>query len=306
YADEPSVEALLYLSERIGDAPIAVILTAGTEALKGPSPLGGFARRRLTTRCRLDPLSLEGTERRLVKRWPTLAIEAAGDIHRASGGNPFVLDVLARELADRGDDAVAVSRIAPAILSEWALVRAAAVDLRAPALLSAAAVLGAGCELRHVSALEEVDVAAAGIVLDRLVDVGILSRAAPVSFAQPAVGEAIRRAQPEAERAERNLRAARLLAAEDAAPERVARHLLRSPRTGSAGSVDALCDAAAVALSRGAPADAVLFLRRALEEPPSRSARAQIVLELGGAEAAAGDPEAGRHLLAAVRETEQV
>src|SRR6185436_62171 len=64
YADEPSVEALLYLSERIGDAPIAVILTAGTEALKGPSPLGDFARRRLTTRCRLDPLSLEGTERR--------------------------------------------------------------------------------------------------------------------------------------------------------------------------------------------------------------------------------------------------
>jgi DNA-binding CsgD family transcriptional regulator len=304
YADAPSIEALLYLTERIADVPIALVLSAGMEALRGPSPLGDIARHPMTTRCPLDPLTLEGTERRLVKRWPTLATEAAGEIHHASGGNPFVVDVLARELADRGDG-VSVLDIAPTILAEWALVRAADVDTDAPALLTAAAVLGPGCELRHVSALANVDLVAAGIVLDRLVELDILSHTAQVSFAQPAVGTAIRRAQPASERAERNLRAARLLAAEDADPERVARHLLGACRTGSAWSVDALCDAAAVALSRGAPTGAVLYLRRALEEPPPRPKRAHVVLELGRAEAAAGDPDAGLHLLAAVREPEQ-
>lgn len=298
--DGPSLEALLYLTERTADTPIAVVLSAAPEALRGPSPLGDLARNPRATRCRLEPLSPDGTERLLVKRWPTLALEAAGEIHDASGGNPFVVDVLARELAD-SDEAVALGDIAPAALAEWALVRAADVDPRAPALLAAAAVLGSGCELRHVSAVENVDCATAGVVLDRLVELNILSHAAPVCFAQLVVAAAIRSAQPASERANRSLRAARLLAYEDAAPERVARHLLEAPRTRSTWTVDALCDAAALALSRGAPAEAVRYLKRALEEPPPRSKRAQVVLELGRAEAAAGDPDAGQHLLAAVR-----
>ena len=304
YADEPSIEALLYLTERIADEPIALVLSAGTEALRGASPLGDIARHPVTTRCRLAPLTLKGTERRLVKRWPALATDAAGEIHHASGGNPFVVDVLAGELVRRGDGA-RVTDIAPAALAEWALVRAADVDPQAPALLTAAAVLGPGCELRHISALANVDLAVAGIVLDRLVELDILSHAARVAFAQPAVGTAIRSAQPASERADHNLRAARLLAAEDAAPERVARHLLRAPRDGDTWSVDALGDAAAVALSRGAPAEAVLYLKRALEEPPPRPKRAHVVLELGRAEAAAGDPDANQHLLAAVRGPER-
>ena len=101
------------------------------------------------------------------------------------------------------------------------------------------------------------------------------------------------------------MRAARLLAAEDADPERVARHLLRAPRDGDTWTVDALCDAAAVALSRGVPAEAVLYLRRALDEPPPRPKRAEVVLDLGRAEAAAGDPDANQHLVAAVRGPER-
>ena len=171
YADEPSIEALLYLTERLADEPIALVLSAGTEALRGPSPLGDIARHPVTTRCRLAPLTLKGTERRLVKRWPALATDAAGEIHHASGGNPFVVDALAGELAGSGDGAC-VTDIAPAALAEWALVRAADVDPQAPALLTAAAVLGPGCELRHISALANVDLAVAGIVLDRLVGAG--------------------------------------------------------------------------------------------------------------------------------------
>ena len=56
--------------------------------------------------------------------------------------------------------------------------------------------------------------------------------------------------------------------------------------------MDALSAAAADALTRGAPGMAVRYLRRALDEPPVGERRAELVLELGRAEATAGEPEA--------------
>jgi DNA-binding NarL/FixJ family response regulator len=303
-ADEPSIEALLYLTERITNSPVALVLTAGTAPVSRPSALGDVARHASTTRCRLNPLTPAGTQRRLAKRWPAVVTdEAAGEIHRASGGNPFVVDALAAVLAERGDAAAgSLGDVAPEALADWAMARAADIDPLARVLMTAVAVLGQSCEVRHVSALANVDADAAPAVLDRLVEANILTQPDRVSFAQPAVGAAIRRAQPTGERAASNLRAARILAAEDAAPERIARHLLDAARTGSGWTVDALCVAAAVALSRAAPADAVLYLKRALDEPPPRDKRAHVVLELGRAEAAAGNPDAGVHLSAALRD----
>ena len=303
-ADEPSLLGLLYLAERIRSSPVALVLSACTAGVAESPLLRDIARQPATTRYRLDPLSFSGTWRRLAKRWPAVvADESAAEIHRASRGNPFVIDVLAGVLAERGDGAfVSFEENAPQTLADWAMTRADDVDPRARDLLSGVAVLGDGSELRHVSALAEVDVGAAAAILDRLVDVDILTNGGAISFAQPAVCAAIRSAQPFGGRAESNLRAARLLAAEDVDPERVARHLLHATRAGSGWTVDALRDAAAVALSRAAPAEAAGYLRRALEEPPESGQRAHVVLELGRAQAAAGDPEAGQHLSAALRE----
>ena len=304
-ADEPSIAALLYLTERIADAPVALVLSAWPTGVGQPSLLGEIARHPITTRYTLHPLTFAGTERRLSKRWPGVAMdEAAAEIYRASRGNPFVVDALASALAERGDEAIRLEDVAPATLAEWAMARAADVDARAPDLVTAVAVLGHGSELRHIGALAVLDVDAAGRLLDRLVDADILVHGDGVSFAQPAVGAAIRRAQPAGVFAAMSLRAARLLAAEDAAPERVASQLLHAERMGSGWTVDMLCVAAALALSRAAPVEAVRYLRRALEEPPTRRKRAHVVLELGRAEAAAGDPDAGAHLRAAVRDSD--
>jgi DNA-binding CsgD family transcriptional regulator len=302
-ADEPSLSALLYLTERIGDSPVALVLSAGRVGVRGCPLLGDIARHPSTTRCNLAPLTPTGTWRRLAKRWPAVVTdESVAEIHHASRGNPFVIDVLAEVLAERGDDsAISFEDDAPETLSEWAMARAGDVDPRAPDLLIAVAVLGQGCELRHVSALANVEAGVAATILDRLVEVDILAHENRISFEQPAVGAAIRRGQSSGDRAATNLRAARLLAAEDAGPERVARHLVDAARTGDAWTVDALCVAAAVARSRAAPDEAVRYLRRALEEPPPRRTRSHVVLELGRAEAAAGDADAGRHLSAAVR-----
>ena len=302
-ADEPSLSALLYLAERIGDSPVALVLSAGRVGVRGCPLLGDIARHPSTARCNLAPLTPTGTWRRLAKRWPAVVSDdSVAEIHHASRGNPFVIDVLAEVLAERGDDsAISFEDDAPETLSEWAMARAGDVDPRAPDLLTAVAVLGQGCELRHVSALANVEAGVATTILDRLVDVDILAHENRISFEQPAVAAAIRRAQSSGDRAATNLRAAQLLAAEDAGPERVARHLLDAARTGDAWTVDALCVAAAVARSRAAPDEAARYLRRALEEPPPLRTRAHVVLELGRAEAAAGDADAGRHLSAAVR-----
>jgi DNA-binding CsgD family transcriptional regulator len=308
FADEPSVAAFLYLAERISDAPVALVLSAGTAGVRRPALLSEIARHPITTRCTLHPLTFAGTERRLSKRWPGVAMdEVAAEIYRASRGNPFVVDALAGVLAQRADEyGVPIDEVAPATLAEWALTRAADVDARAPDLLTALAVLGQGSELRHASALARLDADAAGRLVDRLVDMDILKNGDAVSFVQPAVAAAIRRAQPAGERAAISMRAAERLAADDVDAERVASHLLDAARTGSAWTVDVLCVAAAVALSRAAPAKAVRYLKRALEEPPTKRERAHIVLELGRAEAAAGDPDAGVHLRAAVRESDHV
>ena len=301
-ADEASIAALQYLTERIADAPVAVVLSAWPAGTGWPAQLSEIARHPITTRCTLHPLTFAGTERRLSKRWPGIAMdEAAAEIYRASGGNPFVVDALAGACAERDDDSpIPLEDIAPAALAEWAMTRAGEVDACAPDLLRSVAVLGQGCELRHASAVARLDAGVAGRVLDLLVELDILVHGEGVSFTQPAVGAAIWRAQPAGARAGLSLRAARLLAAEGAPPERVASHLLHAERTGSEWTVDMLCEGATMALGRAAPEKAVCYLRRALEEPPPRRRRAHLVLELGRAEAAAGDPEAWRHLTEAV------
>ncbi|MDQ6806247.1 MAG: LuxR C-terminal-related transcriptional regulator, partial [Actinomycetota bacterium] len=73
---------------------------------------------------------------------------------------------------------------------------------------------------------------------------------------------------------------------------------------GDQGAVDALRAAARGALARGAAEIAAAYLRRALAEPPPREALPGVLLELGGAQALAGDPLAVDHLQAALEGAE--
>ena len=72
------------------------------------------------------------------------------------------------------------------------------------------------------------------------------------------------------------------------------------PPSGQRWVVESLHEAARIALHRGAAVSAVSYLRRALDEPPEPDQHAQIVLDLGMAEAMAIDPvPAAEHLGAA-------
>ena len=68
------------------------------------------------------------------------------------------------------------------------------------------------------------------------------------------------------------------------------------PHAGDEWVAGTLRAAAAETLSRGAPALAARFLRRALHEPPPLAWRPGLLLAAGQAEARAGDPRAVAHL----------
>ncbi|MET0809874.1 MAG: AAA family ATPase, partial [Thermoleophilaceae bacterium] len=309
-ADPESLRVLLYLAERIAELPIALILTAGrVPARRAPALLAEIARHRNCSLSRLQPLTDQGTARRLEKITLSASVHASGaEIHLAGGGNHFVIDELAGALekaeesnGNRPSKEVVGGLACPGI-AEWALVRAADIDPAARDLLKAIAVLGPETELRHACALAELEPAPAGELVDLLTDVGLLLQDDRLSFAQPAVASAIVAALTPSERGARYLRAANVLGDEGDNPERIADLLLHAARMGSAGTVEALSMAAAVSLGRANPFAAVRYLHRALDEPPPPDLRPHVVLELGRAEAMAGEPDAATHLTAGLSE----
>ena len=100
-----------------------------------------------------------------------------------------------------------------------------------------------------------------------LTEAGLLKPDERLSFTEPVVASAIEAAQIPGERAAAHLAAARMMSEDQASAEAASRHLLQASRTGSAWVVDCLCQAATLALGRGAPREAVRYLRRA---SPSR------------------------------------
>jgi ATP/maltotriose-dependent transcriptional regulator MalT len=298
-ADETSLGFLLYLAERMEALPVALILGSGpVPAGRKPALLRDIERHPLTVRRRIAPLTREATAQRLAYRRFGADTGEADEIHDASGGNPFLVDALAAELAglEGRVPRPSVHELAPAGVAEWALAQAEEVHAHAPALVRAVATLGQGCELRNAAELAGLDLEDALGVVDAMCEVGLFVGMDSLSFAYPVVGASVAAAMAPGARALTNLHAARLLVGEHEPAERAARHLLLAPRTGSGRVVDALSRASSEALDRGAPAAAVRYLRRALAEPPAAGRRVQVVLDLGGAEALAGEPQAALRL----------
>ncbi|HEY1276643.1 MAG TPA: LuxR C-terminal-related transcriptional regulator [Thermoleophilaceae bacterium] len=306
-ADATSLRFLLYLTERVQELPIAVVVAHGS-ALRCPDPdvLWQTTRHPAATGCRLHPLSVQGTARLMrTSLYPQAETDFCRAVHDATGGNPLLLHDLLPQLAGAGIEPVRVSAPEVAAFAPPGLGAAVTARIRplgedTEKLVLAAAVLGPGTEVRHAAVLAGLDLTAAAAAADALMAAGVLARDERLTFVHPIVMRALNAEQPPARWAEVHLRAARILAEEEAAPEVIAAHLMNSTRSGSGWAVDALCAAAEDALERGAPAAAVNYLRRALQEPPVRDRRAHVVLQLGRAEATAGNPQAVDRLSEAI------
>jgi DNA-binding CsgD family transcriptional regulator len=303
WCDLPSLRWLAYLLPRMEGLALSVAVgRRPSEAGEDPGLLDQIVSDPLATVIRPAPLSIEATAGFLREALTPTADDAfCAACHEETGGNPLLLRELVHAIAVEG--LVPTAANVPHLRELEARAGSRAVSLRlawlppeATALAQAVAVLGDDADLRQAAELAAVDEATASEALAALVRVDVLRSQQPLGFVHPLIGAAVYDSLTPLDRDLGHQRAAGLLAAAGADPERVAAQLLRSPPTGSAETVATLREAARRAGTRGASESAVAYLRRALAEPPDASDRPDLLVELGSAETRVSGEAAVEHL----------
>jgi DNA-binding CsgD family transcriptional regulator len=313
WADPDSLRWLGYLARRVDDLPLAVLLALrsgkpGDHASLLETLVGGRTVKRLALR----PLT-EAAGAQLIRRALRRDADSAfcRACHAATGGNPFYLGELVTTIRDERlepttENAVHVPQLAPATAARSILLRLGRLGKDAVDLAHAIAVLGPDAELRHAAALARLDAEAAQLAADELVAVELVRSGEPLEFAHPIVAASVVGDIKPGARSISHKRAARLLASRQSPPDSVALHLVSTMPEGDPWVVERLVEAAEWSVERAAPVAAARFLRRALDEPPSRDRRADVLFELGRSEHVIGGEGAIAHLAEAIEATEDV
>lgn len=288
WSDPPSLRWLHYLARRSRDLPVlTVVLSRPEEESRAAGVLSSLPGLGTAHRMRLEPLRLPAVTRLLTDRLGPVDDRFAAACLAATGGNPFLVTELGRQVAARSTRPAAdeITELAGPAVRESVLGRLRRTGPVATAVAQAAAVLGERGRLDQLAMLAGVPTAVAAIECDRLRRCGILSPTELSAFIHPLVVAAVRQGIPVATRGVLHGRAARLLAEAGAPDARVAAQLLATPPMGDAWVVDVLRQAARGALAAGAPEAAASYLRRASVEPPTAALRARVACEWGQASA---------------------
>jgi DNA-binding CsgD family transcriptional regulator len=303
WCDRASLRYLAYLARRLDDLPVLVVASlrpaepGADEALLAELTSDPVAQ--VLAPGPLSPDAAAELVRRRLGEAVTSAFAAA--CHAATHGNPLLLTELLKALdAERviPDDGHidVVAELGPRAVSRAVLLRLARLPADAVALARALAVLGDGAETTVLGALAGLDGDAVGAAARELVRAEILRPEPPFAFVHPLVQAAVHRDLAPGERELSHERAARLLLELDAPAEQIAAHLLSTPRHGEDWVVDVLRRAAQAAFAKGAPDAAIASLRRALVEPLPVDLRAELMFELGRAQALTSLPDSAAAL----------
>lgn len=306
WVDAASLRFLAHLAVRFDELPVVVLgAVRDGDRATAPELLEGFLSC-ASESLRLSPLGAAAAARMVRRQLGTATDRFCYACHEATGGNPLLLRACVASLisdgAEPSDEAAA--RITTYGAENVARLLARRLSILPPgagAFVRALAVLGDGSPIRHVAMLAELEFEHAAELADALRAASVLASSVALAFAHPIVRAAAEEMLASEERALAHARAAALLVDEEAPADRIALHLLRAHPRGDPQVVATLQAAAAIAAGRGAPETAVTYLRRALEEPPPRSSRAGLLLELGLAEMGLRrHPEAAAQLAEAV------
>lgn len=305
WCDSASLRYLAYLLRRLDTMPVLMVGTIRSgERHEDEDLLDELALDPVTVVVRPVPLSPEGSAVVVRQRLGEAATSFLDACHRTTSGNPLLLRQLLRALEADGvhpdaahvDTVVAVGSRA---VSSMVLLRLRRLPTDAMHVARALAVLGEGTHLPAVAALAGVAEDRAADALAALTRAEVVKDAPPLGFVHPLVRDAVYRDLPAVQRELQHERAAAVLQSWGASPEQVGAHLLLAPHRGRDETVAVLRQAARTAADRGAPDSAVTHLRRALQEPPSGPARAEVLIELGLLETLLDGPAAISHLLEA-------
>jgi DNA-binding CsgD family transcriptional regulator len=313
-ADDASLRALSFIAQRIEDLSVAVVLTArprpAASAGSGDA-LSALATHPLSLRFELLPLTEPAIATIVRRSHPDADDALCAACARVTNGNPFFLRELLKELDGAGFDVAGggaeIETLGPLTIAQAVDARIRRLSAGAPALAHAVAVLGDGVPLAHAAALARLSTVDAATAADELASADVLRPAPELGFVHPIVRQAVYLGVPTAERGQLHLAAAELLRAGGGADadERAAAHLLHTLPVGAGWIVRSLHAAAKRALAGGAPETAASYLLRALDESPAQAERAELLVDLGRAEALAGLPSAVERLRTAVALLEQ-
>ena len=303
WADEPSLRWLVYLARRLEGLPLLLLI--GTRPpVQANTPA-------LVTELLADPLGVVihpgglGQESAATLARERLGVEPdaifSAALQTGSGGNPLflvaLLDALWREgTAPTAEHAPRVLELGPQAVSRGVATRLARLHADATGLLRAAAILGDRTELSLAAALGGLDPKAALTAASALVSADLLRHENPLEFTHPVVRTAVLEEMSADERTRAHRRAAEILLERGARLEQAATYLVRTIPAGDPFVIETLRRAASNSLAQGAPDASVVYLRRALEEPPALEERGDLLGELGIAEMTIDARSSAEHL----------
>jgi DNA-binding CsgD family transcriptional regulator len=308
WSDLPSLRFLSYLSKRVGDLPIALVVATRPPPDRH-GPLAELSVSRQVERLLPRPLSREGIAVLTAEGPGTRSVVPAEPVVdavlAASGGNPFLAESLLDEL--RAQDrsvtdpatAAAIAGLGPSTVSRTMLGR---LDPDALRLAGALAILGARADVWLAGSVAQLPDETLARSVQALVSANIVAAGADqLSFIHPVIRESMRSALGPFEKAALHARAAEVLSAARAPADRIAAHLVNAPTETLPNATEILRRAATASLAAGDPQTAAGYLRRAFDgNPTDEGVQAQLGLTL----LRSGDAADARdHLRAAARAT---
>lgn len=303
WCDRASLRFIAYLERRLEGLEVLVAAAARVDELDADSTLVlDIAQDPAAVTIRLSPLSEEGAVELVRERvGPTAELSFCAACHRATGGNPLLLQELlkamqAENVPPDAAHANVIGEVGPRAVSRTVLLRLSRLPADAVAVARAIALLGDGASLPATAALAKLDEGRVADATRALVAAEIVRPQPPLGFVHAVVRDAVYQELSASERELAHDRAAKELAALGAASEVVAGHLLLVPSRGDGWVAGVLHEAGLLATRRGDAESAAAYLRRALEERPAGQDRAKLLWELGAVESRIDASAATEHL----------
>ena len=307
WSDVPSLQFLRFLTRRLEGIRVVLLVAARPTGARGIAAehVSGLAEQagvRVASPATLTEEAVGELVREELGGYDPRFAQACA---RLTGGNPLYVRELLLSARDQGLEPTArgateLEELRPERIAASVVARVASLGDDARTLADAVAVAGGRLALRDTARLAGVDHKRARRLADELAATAILAPGEPLGFSHPLVQAAVYESIPDVSRAGLHSEVAELLHETGAPHEVVAGHLLSAEHRCGPWALDELEAAANEAMSRGSPAAAARYLRRALDEGPTGDRRAQVLVALGLAETEGGDPEGADRLAEAV------
>ena len=290
WADVSSLRALDYLRVRVVDLPVLLLVAARV------LPMAEWSADAGAEHITVGPLGEADVAALVADTFgpaPQALVAACAEV---TGGNPFLLRELLRELLRAHDGAATdpgtVRTLVPARIVDATAARLVAMGGAAGRLAQAVATLGDDAQLGRAAALAELSGAVAAQAADELAAAGILASGRPLRFTHPLLLSAVRETIAPRDMSHLHVVAARLAQGEPGGLATACTHLLHVDPAGDAEVVEVLRRGAAHAMASGTSDTAVALLRRARAEPPPPEQVAPLLAELAMAASSAQEPDA--------------